>query len=215
VKANLKRNIISGAVVITPVAVSAYVVFWVYEKIATLPGTGFLSVTNSPAVNELVRVGVSLVVIAVGLAVIGYLVRTAFGGFLKQEVDEVASKIPVVRIVYNATKMGVETLMSNNTDEFERPVKIEVAGLRVTAFKTGNTTEDGREVVFVPTSPNITPGYVVDVRPENLQETDEDVEEALTRVLSAGFGAGETDIEDIIGGTTGDVDNEGRGWSES
>lgn len=207
-KPSLKRNIVSGAVVITPVAVSAYVVFWVYQRIATLPGTRLLSVTDSPAVNELIRVGVSLVTIVVGLAVIGYLVRTAFGGFLKEELDDIASRIPVVRIVYNATKMGVETLMSNNADEFERPVKIEVAGLRVTGFKTGNTTEDGREIVFVPTSPNITSGYVVDIDPERVQETDENVEEALTRVLSAGFGTGETDIEDIIDQTASDTDGE-------
>jgi len=209
VKASLKRNIVSGAVVITPIAVSAYVVFWVYQKIATLPGTRLLRVTNIPAVNELIRVGVSLVVIVVGLAVIGYLVRTAFGGILKKELDDIASRIPVVRIVYNATKMGIETLMSNNADEFERPVKIEVAGLRVTAFKTGNTTEDGREIVFVPTSPNITSGYVVDIDPERVKETDENVEEALTRVLSAGFGTGETEMEDIIQQTTSDTDGNG------
>jgi uncharacterized membrane protein len=84
--------------------------------------------------------------------------------------------------------MGIETLTSSSAEELDRPVKIEAAGLRVTGFKTGNTTDDGREVIFVPTSPNITSGYVVDVEPERVQPTNESVEEALTRVLSAGFG---------------------------
>jgi uncharacterized membrane protein len=188
VKARLKRNIVSGIVVITPIAVSAYVVFWIYQRIASLPGTQYLELTQSPAVNELIRFGFSVAVITVVLAVTGYTVRTATGVFLKDEMDRLASRIPIVRIVYNATKMGIETLTSSSAEELDRPVKIEAAGLRVTGFKTGNTTDDGREVIFVPTSPNITSGYVVDVEPERVQPTNESVEEALTRVLSAGFG---------------------------
>jgi len=188
VKARLKRNIISGVVVITPIAVSVYVVYWIYDKIASLPGTQYLEVTNSPVVNQLIQFGFAVAIITVVLAVTGYTVRTATGVLLKDEMDRLASKIPIVRIVYNATKMGVETLMGSSAEELDRPVKIEVAGLRVTGFKTGNKTEDGREVVFVPTSPNITSGYVVDVEPERVQPTEESVEVALTRVLSAGFG---------------------------
>jgi len=201
VKARLKRNIVSGIVVITPIAVSAYVVFWIYQRVASLPGTQYLRVTESPVVNELIQFGFSIVIITVVLAVTGYAVRTATGVFLKDEMDHLASRIPIVRIVYNATKMGIETLMESSAEELDRPVKIEAAGLRVTGFKTGNKTEDGREVIFVPTSPNITSGYVVDVEPERVQETEEDVEEALTRVLSAGFGM-ESDererVEDIL-----------------
>jgi len=188
VKARLKRNIISGVVVITPIAVSVYVVYWIYDKIASLPGTQYLEVTNSPVVNQLIQFGFAVAIITVVLAVTGYTVRTATGVLLKDEMDRLASKIPIVRIVYNATKMGVETLMGSSAEELDRPVKIEVAGLRVTGFKTGNKTEDGREVIFVPTSPNITSGYVVDVEPERVQPTEESVEVALTRVLSAGFG---------------------------
>jgi uncharacterized membrane protein len=206
VKASLKRNVASGIVFLTPVAVSAYVVYWIYQKIAGIPGIKYLRITDSPVVNELIQVGFAIVVIAVVLAVVGYVVRTAAGDILKDELDRLAGQIPVVRVVYNATKMGVETLMGSSAEEFDRPVKIEVAGLRITGFKTGNTTEDGREVVFFPTSPNITSGYVVDVEPERLEKTDESTEEALTRVLSAGFGMeSDDDVHEML---TGTVDGE-------
>ena len=205
-KASLKRNVASGIVFLTPVAVSAYVVYWIYQKIAGIPGIKYLRITDSPVVNELIQVGFAIVVIAVVLAVVGYVVRTAAGDILKDELDRLAGQIPVVRVVYNATKMGVETLMGSSAEEFDRPVKIEVAGLRITGFKTGNTTEDGREVVFFPTSPNITSGYVVDVEPERLERTDESTEEALTRVLSAGFGMeSDDDVHEML---TGTVDGE-------
>lgn len=206
-KASLKRNIASGIIVLTPVAVSAYVVYWIYQRVAGLPGTQYLRVTGSQTVNELIQVGFAIAVIVVILGIVGYVVRTAAGNILKDEMDRLAGQIPVVRIVYNATKMGVETIMGSNAEEFDRPVKIEIAGLRITGFKTGNTTEDGREVVFFPTSPNITSGYVVDVEPERLETTDESTEEALTRVLSAGFGM-EAD-DDIKGLLPEEEDEEG------
>lgn len=58
----------------------------------------------------------------------------------------------------------------------------------MTAFKTGKSTEDGRDVLFLPTAPNITTGYVVEVKPDRYTEIEESVEDALTRILSAGFG---------------------------
>jgi uncharacterized membrane protein len=84
--------------------------------------------------------------------------------------------------------MAAETALSG-TEELQAPVKLETwNGLRMTAFKTGKTTDDGRDVLFLPTSPNITTGFVIEVHPDEYELTDERVEDALTRVLSAGFG---------------------------
>jgi uncharacterized membrane protein len=65
----------------------------------------------------------------------------------------------------------------------------------MTAFKTGKRTQDGREVLFMPTAPNITTGFVIEVDPDQFTETDERVEEALTRILSAGFAEEERTVE--------------------
>jgi len=119
---------------------------------------------------------------------VGYLMRTAFGDIVERSLDDAMNHVPGLRVVYNASKMAVETAVSG-TGELQKPVKLEVwDGLRMTAFKTGQTTEDGRDVLFLPTAPNITTGYVIEVEPDEYEETDERVEEALTRILSAGFG---------------------------
>ena len=96
--------------------------------------------------------------------------------------------------------MAVETAVSG-ADELQTPVKLEVwDGLRMTAFKTGQRTEDGRDVLFLPTAPNITTGFVIEVDPEEYEETDERVEDALTRILSAGFGDAEENRQQIPAG---------------
>jgi uncharacterized membrane protein len=65
----------------------------------------------------------------------------------------------------------------------------------MTAFKTGKRTKDGREVLFMPTAPNITTGFVMEVESEDITETNERVEEALTRILSAGFAEEDHGVE--------------------
>ncbi|MEF8808789.1 DUF502 domain-containing protein [Natronomonas sp.] len=179
-----KRDIASGLIVLVPLLVTAYVVAFIYQSIANLP---FLETTleGQPVA---VRVAITLVLFGLLVLSVGYLMRTAVGDFLEEALDGIMNRLPGLRVVYNASKMAVETAVSG-PDDLQTPVKIETwEGMRMTAFKTGKTTEDGRDVLFLPTAPNITTGYVVEVEPDRYTEIDENVEDALTRILSAGFG---------------------------
>ena len=186
-----KRDVASGLVVLVPILVTLYVVAWLYNSLA---GIGVLTevidptIFGSPLLAGIVRVLLILVVFAALVVTVGYLMRTALGRVLEDKLDGVINRVPGLRVVYNASKMAVETTLSGS-DSLQAPVKLEPwEGMRMTAFKTGKRTADGREVVFMPTSPNITTGFVMEVDPADIQETDEKVEDALTRILSAGFG---------------------------
>lgn len=174
-----KRDVASGLVVLVPILVTAYIVSWLYGLIAQVP----LGMENT-----LNQVLFTLAVFALLVLAIGYLMRTAVGTLVESSIDTMMNQVPGLRVVYNASKMAVETAVSGPSD-LQTPVKIEAwDGMRMTAFKTGKQVEDGREVLFMPTAPNITTGFVVEVESERITEVDETVEEALTRILSAGFG---------------------------
>jgi len=187
--ASWKRDFASGLIVLLPIIVTLYVVYWLYAQlagVALLTGT----IDNPPA-----RVLLTLLVFVLLVFAIGYLMRTALGSIAEDYIDRLFNRLPGLRIVYNASKMGVQTALTG-ADELQQPVKLQVwDNMRMTAFKTGQRTEDGRDILFLPTSPNITTGYVVEIEPEYYEEIDESVEDALTRVLSAGFG--ETDRRDL------------------
>lgn len=179
-----KRDIASGLIVLVPLLVTAYVVAFIYQSIANLPLLE-QALANQPVV---VRVIVTLVLFALLVLSVGYLMRTTVGDLLEQSLDNVMNRLPGLRVVYNASKMAVETAVSGPED-LQTPVKLETwNGMRMTAFKTGKTTDDGKDVLFLPTAPNITTGFVVEVEPDRYEEVDEKVEDALTRILSAGFG---------------------------
>ena len=179
-----KRDIASGLIVLVPLLVTAYVVAFIYQSIANLP----LLQNALEGQPVLVRVVVTLVLFALLVLSVGYLMRTTVGDLLEETLDSVMNRLPGLRVVYNASKMAVETAVSG-PDDLQTPVKLETwNGLRMTAFKTGKSTEDGRDILFLPTAPNITTGFVVEVDPDRYVEMDENVEDALTRILSAGFG---------------------------
>jgi len=191
-----KRDFASGLIILLPILVSLWVIAYLYGFLAGSPFTAVITAETLGALGlpenrqfvTFMRVLTTLVVFVLLVFSIGYLMRTTLGDYFERQLDDLMNQVPGLRVVYNASKMAVETAVSG-TDELQRPVKIEPwKGFRMTAFKTGKTTADGRDILFLPTAPNITTGFVIEARPEDYEATDERVEEALTRVLSAGFG---------------------------
>ncbi|ACV12188.1 protein of unknown function DUF502 [Halorhabdus utahensis DSM 12940] len=199
-----KRDFASGLIVITPLLVTVMVLLWLYNRLEGIP----LPVEPAP-----LRVGLTIVVFILLVFAVGYLMRTAVGSIVEDAIDDLMNQLPGLRVVYNASKMAAETALSG-TDELQAPVKLETwDGMRMTAFLTGKTTEDGRDVLFLPTAPNITTGFVVEVEPDRYTEIDERVEDALTRILSAGFGESDeksiqVDVEDVVSEVGGSPDGE-------
>ncbi|MFA9426337.1 DUF502 domain-containing protein [Natronorubrum sp. A-ect3] len=201
--ASWKRDFASGLIVLGPILVTLYVIYWLYGLIAgmtpglileaealesLIPGDNEQAQQTREQLAQFLRVVVALTVFVILTFSVGYLMRTTVGGLVERLVDNIANRVPVMRVVYNASKMAAETAFGEQ-ESLQKPVKLETwNGLRMTAFKTGKMTDDGREVLFLPTSPNITTGFVIEVKSDRITELDEDVEDALTRVLSAGFG---------------------------
>ena len=175
-----RRDVASGLIVLVPVLVILLVLNYLYSRIVDLPVIQDL--------QEPFGFFVAVVVFIMLVLSVGYLMRTTVGRLFESYLDAAMNRVPLIRVLYNASKLAVETAVSG-TDDLQKPVKIEPwEGMRMTAFKTGKSTDDGRVVLFMPTAPNITTGFGKEVDPDDVSETDETVEEALTRVLSAGFG---------------------------
>ncbi|TQQ82890.1 DUF502 domain-containing protein [Halonotius terrestris] len=183
-----KRDIASGLVVLVPLGVLVFIFHWLYTQIIGLPLISNLPFAGVPeSLVPLARVLVALALIVTLVLAVGYLMRTTAGRVFESLLDDTINRMPGLRVVYNASKLAVETALSG-TDDLQEPVRLETwPGIQMTAFKTGKKTRDGKVVLFMPTAPNITTGFVMEVDEEDFEETGEKVEEALTRVLSAGF----------------------------
>ena len=182
-----KRDFASGLIVLVPLIVTAWVVYWLYGLIESIIPTG---IVLDIVVLEVLM---TLIIFALFVLAVGYLMRTALGRLVETMIDEVMNQVPGLRVVYNASKMAIETALSDST-MLQEPVKVYTwDNIRMTAFRTGRQAPDDRVMLFLPTAPNITSGFVIEVEEGDIIEIDETVEDALTRILSAGFGEREND----------------------
>jgi uncharacterized membrane protein len=187
-----RRDIASGLVVLVPLLVIAFVINWLAKQILAIPGLSQIITkealnVDSDILVQFVQVLIVLVVFVMMVFAVGYLMRTTLGRLVEGVIDAAMNRVPLIRVLYNASKLAVETALTG-TDDLQKPVRLEVwPGIRMTAFKTGKRTTDGKDVLFMPTAPNITTGFVMEVDPDEYTEVEESVEDALTRILSAGF----------------------------
>ncbi len=192
---NPKPPAISGTIVLLPLAVAAYVLYWLFTKIDLIPGVALFDVTTVPVLNTLIKTAAGLAVLFVIVVAVGRFVRTDIGYRVERALDHAMEEIPILGFIYSLTKVTTDTVLTG-TEDFQSPVKLEFQGVRITGFKTGNTTADGRPIIFIPTSPNITTGFVLEVDPDDIIGTDQTVEEALKGVLSAGLASSDGRAED-------------------
>ena len=196
--ASWKRVFASGLILIGPILVTLYVVYRAYALVAGLTPTSMIGaqtlqgvIAHEPSrslVAHVLRLGLSLSVFLLVTVAVGTLTRTTVGDLFARSVDAVANRLPGLRVVYNASKIAAETTIGEE-QALQEPVRVESwDGKELPAFKTGHTTSDGRTVLFIPTAPNISSGFVVEAEDDRITETDEPVEEVLARVLSGGFG---------------------------
>lgn len=194
--ASWQRDFASGLIILVPLLVTIIFLAWIYSHLANIP------IPLDPAP---LRVLLTLVIFVLLVFSVGYLMRTAVGTVLERALDDLMNQLPGLRVIYNASKMAVETAIGGSS-ELQEPVRLEVwNGLRMTAFKTGNRAPDGREILFLPTAPNITTGFVIEVEEDRYVQIEDTVEDALTRLLSAGFGENDDDVViDMFGSPDGD-----------
>jgi uncharacterized membrane protein len=186
VSRRLKASAVTGLIVLAPFAATLLFIQWFLGFFNGFPGAQLFQVSSYALVNQFIKLGMVVSALGVSAIGVGRVFSTKRGERLEKRIDSIFTELPVIGTVYSITKTAADTVF-RRTEDFEDPVKLSYQGLRLTAFQTGNSSSDGRKMVFVPTSPNITSGFVIEVEEDRLEETDESLEQAFTKVLSAGF----------------------------
>lgn len=183
----IKKLAASGAIFVLPVIVTLFIVVWLLGFVSAVPGMGVLELTSYSYVNQAIKLVALTVTSGLLFTGAGKLVDTKYGLRLEKVVDSAVTKIPIVGAVYSTTKTTTETVLGGA--DFGKPVEVDLGSVSLTGFRTGNGKKRGQSMVFVPTSPNITSGFLVEIDDEWVKGTEETRTEAITRVLSAGFGS--------------------------
>jgi uncharacterized membrane protein len=196
--ARLRGYFLTGLIVVGPVAVTLYVVWWfinlVDAWVKPLVPQAYLPDTYLPF-----RVpGVGLIVGIVLLMVVGALTANLFGRSIVSYGEMMLDRMPVVRGVYRLVKQIFTTVFSKSGTSFKRVGLIEFPrrGLYCIVFMAGDPPVEVDEkigggkpliTVFMPNGPNPTTGFIVFVPASEVIPLDLAVEDAAKLVVSAGL----------------------------
>ena len=140
--------------------------------------------------------GFGLVLAVILLLLTGFIGANLIGRRLLRIWESFLESIPLVRTLYSSVKQIISSILSAGGHSFRKVLLIEYPrrGIWTLCFQTSAASEEVQAkmdkdsiVVFVPTTPNPTSGFIIVVAEEDTRELDMDIETALKLVMSLGI----------------------------
>ncbi|MFM9088910.1 MAG: DUF502 domain-containing protein [Cyanobium sp.] len=197
---DLKNDLIAGLLVVSPRATTIWLATtvsrFVLAFLTSIPKQFNPFNTLNPVLQELINLGVGLLVPLLGILLIGLMARNIVGRWLLEFGEGTLLRIPLAGSVYKTLKQLLETFLQGSSSKFRRVVLVEYPreGLYALGFVTGvlgSSLQVGFEEtmlsVFIPTAPNPTTGWYAVVPERSVKDLDLSVEDAFRTIISAGI----------------------------
>ncbi len=182
-----KRNLIAGFLVLAPLSISLFLLFWLVSWIDGLLSPLIYALTD----RELPGLGLVAALVIAALA--GWLASNIIGQNLLETAEDLILHVPILNWLYRTVKQLTEVFSPNGKAQFRSVVMVEYPreGVYQLGFATGMVyrEEDGRvetlTSVYIPTN-HLYIGDVLLVPPERLRSTSMTLQEGIQYFLSAG-----------------------------
>jgi uncharacterized membrane protein len=202
--ARLRGSFVAGLVLVAPLAVTVFVLQFVFVRLAGVmnPVVRGLGIAGYVGNIQIVAQLATAVLIAVVITVLGDLASRQVGRRLFGSLERGVRLVPLVRTIYFGVRQVSESLMERSTG-YDRVVLVEypIEGSYVVGFVTNSgpsatatAVGDGESVytVFLPNSPNPTAGQLLLLRESDLTDVDMSVRQGLRLLVTTGLS-----VEDV------------------
>lgn len=195
-RARLRRLLVTGLLILAPVALTVFVLVQLFQ---------WMDGIFAPLVNRILAViferpihvpGMGLLLTFLVVLLLGWLSTRVAGRRLLRWMESLIRKVPVAKSIYGATKGILEAVSRDQAEAFKRVVLIEYpkSNLFAIGFVTSGTRWGHLDqrladvlLVFVPTTPNPTSGFLLLVPRGEAIELPITVEEGVRMVISGGI----------------------------
>lgn len=185
----LRRRLIAGLVVIAPLGVTLWVLWWLFGLVDGILGN-FVQLVFGFRIP-----GLGLILLVLILLGVGWLAEETVGAQILEWWHAALDRVPLVSRLYGATRRIVGSVFGGKEQRFFREVvffEYPSRGQWTLGFVTGGTPAalqdriEGGVTVFLPTSPNPVTGFLIIVPDDRIVRLPITVEEGFTFILSAG-----------------------------
>ena len=185
----IRRRFAVGFLVVLPMVITLFFARFIFR----LLDEWFLPISERIFGIEIPGLGFILFIIA--LFVLGILATNILGGRLLDFFERRVARIPLLSPVYQGARQITEAIQIRGTTDFRKVVLLDFprAGLRSVGFVTrefaGATVfcDEPSALVFVPTTPNPTTGFLVALPQRELEVLDITVEQGVKLLISGGL----------------------------
>lgn len=187
IKEFCKSALIGGLLVVLPMAISLFILTWVFGMVRAVIGpVTTIVMENSPLQGIVVDVLVISLIIVSCFAV-GVLVRTRLGKWIYSILE---AKVLLKAPGYSLIKETVVQLLGNKKSPFSSVALAQIYcnDTMVSAFIT-DEHEDGSYTVFVPTGPNPTSGNIYHLPSQYVHPVDVKIDDMMRSIISCGAGS--------------------------
>lgn len=185
----LRRNLLTGILAITPLALTLWVLWKLYGLIAGLlrPLLARLPFV-SDHYPEFALTLLGVVAFVPVLVLLGLFTRNLVGRAFFNYVDQVFERIPLVKGLFATFKQIAGVFGSDQGRSFKQVVAVQFPNpdTLALAFVTRDEPDSDLVVVFLPATPNPSSGFMLLVRRAEVQPVTISVEEAIKLVVSGG-----------------------------
>lgn len=201
-RARLKRNFLTGILVLIPIMGTLFLFTWVFAKI-TDNGLEYLKeweyfealfLEHETSYGIVGRLTVLFVLFGV-ITIVGFLTRNFIGHRLVRLTEKFLENIPLINRVFIGLKQISQAIISSDSSLFSYAVLFEYPrpGIYAIGFVMSEargeiqerTTEDVLSI-FLPTTPNPTSGFFIMVPKKDTIRLSMSVEDALKMIISGG-----------------------------
>ena len=160
----LRRRLIAGLIVIAPLGVTAYILWWLFRTVDGLLGRHLYGVIG------ITIPGLGLLLLVAILLVVGWLAERTIGAQMLNGWHGLLDRVPIVSRLYGATRRIVGSVFGGDEKKFFREVVLfeyPSPGQWTLGFVTGRAPRalDGRVrdgiTIFLPTAPNPVTGFLI------------------------------------------------------
>jgi uncharacterized membrane protein len=194
--ARLRNYFLAGILATAPVCLTLYIAWrfitWVDDGVFALLPPEY----NPETYLRFSIPGIGLIIALIGITLIGAITAGLLGRLLRQLMEAIVNRLPIIRTIYNLIKQVTETALANRAQAFRECALVEYPrkGSWTVGFITGTTAKEfealtGEEMlnVFVPTTPNPTSGFLMFIPRREVHILDMSVEDGIKLVISLGL----------------------------
>lgn len=172
--------ILKGLLAVLPVVILIWIISIVYNFIAGIIDSIF-SITQ----GNIISTTIVCVLMVVFLFSLGFIVERNKEAIFLQVTDMIIGKIPLISSIYSTIKEVVNLFSGKGADNYLGVVYVKIGDYKTMGFVTKEI--DDIYWVFVPTTPNPTSGFLLQVKKDEVEKSDLSVANGFKKLVSLGL----------------------------